>query len=816
MKRFKYVLSILLLITLIAIAIFNINSAKTEKVSLKGEEQNVYATMRKEINDNILREGKVNNENASYKITEEGKVIIYNYAEDVDCAIIEGTIDNYTIDGIDEKTFSHCKNLEMIKISKDIKEIQKIEDFEKNDELSDEQYTIYTTTKEYNSIYLNYLEQNEYERKQSLVPKKFKQTNKEKNQQTELRGLLVKDSNIPQSYFLGTNNVVNHNFSQYGGITIKVENQNPFPICRTFSTLKSFETNISLKYTAKKNNPEDFSELHIRFMAAKGYGSIFTQDIFAGRYVKETVGPVDESVLKYTDVVNWANDSNEAKKTIYKVCTADDDIPSNVTQTQINTAYNYIYSNSNNTTPSYYIMQVKEFPEVEPEDKNNQSQASYVKSVREMIKEHIMENGSVFSIIADPNTKYPNKNQFCFIQNPADPNIQQLTFYQKDHKYHTERNDFHGISLVGWDDNFSRENFTGIADIPEHNGAYLALNSYGDWGPQHGYFWISYDDIYVENMAEGVVRIENSKVDVSKISVNKIETQQYSGKEIKPQITCKLEVNDTETLEEHVDYEIVNMSSDNINVGKKKIKIKGINRFQGEKELEYEIIPRELTITIENASKKEGEADPKFSIVCSGALDTEKPNFVGDLKRAEGETAGTYKIEQGTFDMADNNSTGFKKSNYTLKFVPGVLEIKSEELSVTISEKYKEITDNGKKYITQIDPNTTRENILTIITTNGTKAWKDNATTGNATTGIILQVSLGGEKREYIITVKGDTNDDGKADLKDIMKINKHRLKKSLLEGAELLAGDVNQDNKADLNDIMRINKYRLGKISQL
>ena len=49
----------------------------------------------------------------------------------------------------------------------------------------------------------------------------------------------------------------------------------------------------------------------------------------------------------------------------------------------------------------------------------------------------------------------------------------------------------HAVVLVGWNDNFSRENFI---DKPENNGAWLARNTWGDdWG-DGGYFWISYDD----------------------------------------------------------------------------------------------------------------------------------------------------------------------------------------------------------------------------------------------------------------------------------------------------------------------------------
>ena len=51
----------------------------------------------------------------------------------------------------------------------------------------------------------------------------------------------------------------------------------------------------------------------------------------------------------------------------------------------------------------------------------------------------------------------------------------------------------HAICIVGWDDDFSKDNF----EIkPEHDGAWIAVNSWSEnWGDQ-GYFYISYDDKY--------------------------------------------------------------------------------------------------------------------------------------------------------------------------------------------------------------------------------------------------------------------------------------------------------------------------------
>ena len=55
----------------------------------------------------------------------------------------------------------------------------------------------------------------------------------------------------------------------------------------------------------------------------------------------------------------------------------------------------------------------------------------------------------------------------------------------------------HSIEVVGWDDNYAAENFTGSAGTPDNPGAWLIKNSYGTNYGDSGYFWISYEDAYL-------------------------------------------------------------------------------------------------------------------------------------------------------------------------------------------------------------------------------------------------------------------------------------------------------------------------------
>ena len=51
----------------------------------------------------------------------------------------------------------------------------------------------------------------------------------------------------------------------------------------------------------------------------------------------------------------------------------------------------------------------------------------------------------------------------------------------------------HAVVIVGWDDTFSKDNFTGLAK-PESDGAWLCRNSWSTAFGNDGYFWMSYEN----------------------------------------------------------------------------------------------------------------------------------------------------------------------------------------------------------------------------------------------------------------------------------------------------------------------------------
>lgn len=98
-------------------------------------------------------------------------------------------------------------------------------------------------------------------------------------------------------------------------------------------------------------------------------------------------------------------------------------------------------------------------------------------SERQAIKKRMMENGGVYVAFHSSGANYYD-------------NGTTYAYYQSDSSYYNAN---HAILLVGWDDNYAKENFD-PTEQPEKDGAWLAKNSWGDGKLDDGYFWISYED----------------------------------------------------------------------------------------------------------------------------------------------------------------------------------------------------------------------------------------------------------------------------------------------------------------------------------
>lgn len=74
--------------------------------------------------------------------------------------------------------------------------------------------------------------------------------------------------------------------------------------------------------------------------------------------------------------------------------------------------------------------------------------------------------------------------------------------------------DGHAITVVGWDDSYSKTNFK-EGYQPQNDGAWLCKNSWGDYNSLNGYFWISYEDPYLfgEELSEPFAITEVQRIE---------------------------------------------------------------------------------------------------------------------------------------------------------------------------------------------------------------------------------------------------------------------------------------------------------------
>ena len=108
----------------------------------------------------------------------------------------------------------------------------------------------------------------------------------------------------------------------------------------------------------------------------------------------------------------------------------------------------------------------------------------------ELVKEQIMEHGGV-GITYYESTYYhkpTSEDASCVLDSYYVPVTENLAY-----------GGYHAVMIVGWDDNYSRENFGySEAERPASDGAWLVRNS---WGENTPYFWISYCDPKISDSA---------------------------------------------------------------------------------------------------------------------------------------------------------------------------------------------------------------------------------------------------------------------------------------------------------------------------
>lgn len=335
-------------------------------------------------------------------------------------------------------------------------------------------------TEVYSEAYVNYLNKSETEIVETeVVPRKYEvpfesiETNL-----TSVGNTTIEE--IPASFNLKDK------------IDIPVENQGEYGLCWDFASTTALETYLSLHGLGDF----DFSELHVDYLASDEFGKENYRKLHEGgnfidfvNYLARNHGPVLEEEVPYNNIY-IVNDYNYLLGLNKQVSVSEIiDFPD--IYKEIDSENNLIYTNNGNVLSDEEIS-----------------------LFRKKVKEHIMQNGSLYTSILEP--------------------IDGQNYNSATHAIYNKTGSFnHAVSIIGWDDNYSKENFL-EGNRPNSDGAYIILNSWGDSFGDNGIYYISYEDFFVENQLSGVLNASLEDVtqtanfeDVSLYTALKEELEKY-------------------------------------------------------------------------------------------------------------------------------------------------------------------------------------------------------------------------------------------------------------------------------------------------
>lgn len=256
--------------------------------------------------------------------------------------------------------------------------------------------------------------------------------------------------------------------ADYSAPITSVKDQDALGTCWIFAAYGNMESYLKQKYGLEY----DFSENHAKNLLARGMTLeknpySFDYDIYAGGnfdmmmayWTRENgSGPVLEEEDPYnTDGEKKVNLSEALSKS---------------------TTGHYVTGSKTLGTISFRSSEKKNWW-------NSTKQKSYVKDMKAMIKQY----GAIYaSYYSSAGTDH------IFTYEDGRTGAAYLSDKKKNDRIDIAHTD-HAVTVVGWDDTFSRKNFSASCR-PEKNGAFLIKNSWGTEEGENGYFWISYEEYF--------------------------------------------------------------------------------------------------------------------------------------------------------------------------------------------------------------------------------------------------------------------------------------------------------------------------------
>ncbi|MDE7260124.1 MAG: hypothetical protein K2N77_12925, partial [Lachnospiraceae bacterium] len=229
------------------------------------------------------------------------------------------------------------------------------------------------------------------------------------------------------------------------GILAPIRNQNPWGTCWAFATLGTMEISLVMQGLADKDTV-DLAERHL------AYFTYHTGDDVLGNATGDTVNLTGG--LPYLD--RGGNMSRASLRLMnWQGAAAEADYPYSNEGTMEDLSVESAQDNAYHMRDCFFLDTKANDPET-------------IQNVKALVRQY----GGVFWSYRDEKDYY-NSDTYAY--------------------YNYEQNNTnHAIMIVGWDDDFPKENFK---KEPENNGAWIVRNSWSErWGDA-GYFYISYEDV---------------------------------------------------------------------------------------------------------------------------------------------------------------------------------------------------------------------------------------------------------------------------------------------------------------------------------